>query len=108
MGSMCCGPGPARVETQLGVRGQGASRARRVVRVVVGAMIVAVIVAPWSRSYSMMDSPMDSRATLDDLATPCLLLDLDVVERNLRQMAGRAADLGVALRPHIKTHKCIE
>jgi D-serine deaminase-like pyridoxal phosphate-dependent protein len=51
---------------------------------------------------------MDSRASLDDLATPCLLLDLDVVERNLRQMAGRAAGLGVALRPHIKTHKCIE
>lgn len=51
---------------------------------------------------------MGSRASLDDLATPCLLLDLDVVERNLRQMAGRAAALGVALRPHVKTHKCIE
>jgi D-serine deaminase-like pyridoxal phosphate-dependent protein len=51
----------------------------------------------------MMISPM-----LDDLATPALLLDLDVVERNLRRMAERAATLGVALRPHVKTHKCIE
>jgi D-serine deaminase-like pyridoxal phosphate-dependent protein len=51
---------------------------------------------------------MDTRATLDDLPTPCLLLDLDVVERNLRRMAERAAALGVALRPHVKTHKCIE
>jgi D-serine deaminase-like pyridoxal phosphate-dependent protein len=56
----------------------------------------------------MMISPMGSRASVDDLATPCLLLDLDVVERNLRHMAGRAASLGVALRPHVKTHKCIE
>jgi D-serine deaminase-like pyridoxal phosphate-dependent protein len=55
----------------------------------------------------MMISPMLS-SPLDDLATPALLLDLDVVERNLRRMAARAAALGVALRPHVKTHKCIE
>jgi D-serine deaminase-like pyridoxal phosphate-dependent protein len=55
----------------------------------------------------MMVSPMDTQA-LDDLPTPCLLLDLDVVERNLRRMVERAAALGVALRPHVKTHKCIE
>ncbi len=40
--------------------------------------------------------------------TPALLLHLDVVERNLAHMAARARRLGVALRPHIKTHKCIE
>jgi len=43
-----------------------------------------------------------------DVETPALLLHLDVVERNLTQMAGRARRLGVALRPHIKTHKCLE
>ena len=42
------------------------------------------------------------------IATPALLLHLDVVERNLARMAGRARDLGVALRPHVKTHKCLE
>lgn len=46
--------------------------------------------------------------SLDSLPTPALLLDLDVLERNLRRMADRAAALGVALRPHIKTHKCVE
>jgi len=51
---------------------------------------------------------MEPRISLDDLPTPALLLDLDVVERNLRNMAGRASSLGVALRPHIKTHKCLE
>ena len=43
-----------------------------------------------------------------DVETPALLLHRDVVERNLTHMAGRARRLGVALRPHIKTHKCLE
>ncbi len=46
--------------------------------------------------------------SIHDVATPALLLDLDVLERNLQHMAGRAAALGVRLRPHIKTHKSIE
>ena len=43
-----------------------------------------------------------------DVETPALLLHHDVMERNLAQMAARAKRLGVALRPHIKTHKCLE
>ncbi|PYO39662.1 MAG: alanine racemase [Gemmatimonadetes bacterium] len=43
-----------------------------------------------------------------DLETPALLMDLEVVERNLTHMAERAKSLGVALRPHVKTHKCLE
>ena len=43
-----------------------------------------------------------------DLETPALLLYRDVMERNLKHMADRAKRLGVALRPHIKTHKCLE
>src|SRR5574341_2397019 len=42
------------------------------------------------------------------ITTPALLLHLEVVERNLAWMAGRARELGVALRPHVKTHKCLE
>jgi len=45
---------------------------------------------------------------LYDVETPALLLHLDVVERNVAFMAGRARQLGVALRPHAKTHKCVE
>jgi D-serine deaminase-like pyridoxal phosphate-dependent protein len=48
------------------------------------------------------------RMTEPAVETPALLLHLDVVERNLAWMAGRARDLGVALRPHVKTHKCVE
>ncbi len=43
-----------------------------------------------------------------DVETPALLLHQAVMERNLEQMAARAQRLGVALRPHIKTHKCFE
>jgi len=46
--------------------------------------------------------------TPEDLETPALLLHLDVVERNLTAMEQRARDLGVQLRPHAKTHKCVE
>lgn len=43
-----------------------------------------------------------------DVPTPALLLDQSILERNLTRMQDRANELGVALRPHIKTHKCIE
>lgn len=45
---------------------------------------------------------------IGQIPTPALLLDLDRLERNLAAMAGRARALGVALRPHIKSHKCLE
>lgn len=37
--------------------------------------------------------------------TPEVVIDLDVVEANVRSRAQRARDAGVALRPHAKTHK---
>jgi len=43
-----------------------------------------------------------------DAETPALLLDLDVVTRNVKRMADRARRLGVRLRPHVKTHKCVD
>jgi D-serine deaminase-like pyridoxal phosphate-dependent protein len=45
---------------------------------------------------------------VDDLATPCAVVDLDRLERNCARMADRAGALGVTLRPHVKTHKCVE
>jgi D-serine deaminase-like pyridoxal phosphate-dependent protein len=46
--------------------------------------------------------------TIDRLPTPALLLDLDILEENLHSMQERADKHLVFLRPHIKTHKCIE
>jgi len=41
------------------------------------------------------------------LDTPRLLLDADRLERNAARMAGRCAELGVTLRPHLKTAKSV-
>lgn len=41
----------------------------------------------------------------DELETPALLVDLDRMERNLDRGAAYAREHGIALRPHIKTHK---
>jgi D-serine deaminase-like pyridoxal phosphate-dependent protein len=42
---------------------------------------------------------------LDAVTTPALVVDRDRLVRNIRDMAERARSLGVALRPHAKTHK---
>jgi D-serine deaminase-like pyridoxal phosphate-dependent protein len=42
-----------------------------------------------------------------DLDTPCLVIDLDIVESNARRMAEALATRGIALRPHVKTHKSV-
>ena len=40
-----------------------------------------------------------------DLDTPALVIDMDVLDRNIRGMASHCAGLGIALRVHTKTHK---
>jgi D-serine deaminase-like pyridoxal phosphate-dependent protein len=45
---------------------------------------------------------------MNDLKTPCLLLDVGRVHRNVERMNNIARRNNVRLRPHIKTHKCIE
>ena len=44
----------------------------------------------------------------EELATPSVLIDLDVLEANIARQAGRAREAGVRLRPHCKTHKSPE
>lgn len=43
--------------------------------------------------------------TIHDLDTPAILIDLDVMERNLARMASYAREHSLRLRPHTKTHK---
>lgn len=44
---------------------------------------------------------------LAELETPALLLDEPRLRANLQRMAARMAQLGVRLRPHVKTAKCL-
>jgi len=45
---------------------------------------------------------------LTELETPCLLLDLDRLERNLQRMREHCRSKGAQLRPHLKTAKSID
>lgn len=47
-------------------------------------------------------------ARIEDLVTPALLLDRERLDRNIHRLAARARDLGVTLRPHVKTAKSID
>ncbi len=44
---------------------------------------------------------------IEDLDTPALVVDLDIMERNLRRVADYCAQYDLRLRPHTKTHKSI-
>src|SRR3954468_10659049 len=45
---------------------------------------------------------------LSDCETPCLLLDRARLDANIALMRERARELGVILRPHLKTAKSLE
>jgi Predicted amino acid aldolase or racemase len=45
---------------------------------------------------------------LNDLETPCLVLNAELMERNVARLKDRLAPLGVTLRPHLKTAKSVE
>lgn len=42
---------------------------------------------------------------IDQLDTPALVLNVDALDRNLERMAKDCRAAGIALRPHVKTHK---
>src|SRR5271170_5482071 len=42
---------------------------------------------------------------ISELDTPALVIDLDIMERNLRRAADYSKAHGLRLRPHTKTHK---
>ena len=50
---------------------------------------------------------MSSNA-LHSAKTPCLLVDIDRVRRNAARISEIARNNSVRLRPHVKTHKCVE
>jgi D-serine deaminase-like pyridoxal phosphate-dependent protein len=49
-----------------------------------------------------MDEP---QTTVGNLSTPAVLIDLDIVQRNIRRFQDYADRHGLNVRPHIKTHK---
>lgn len=46
-------------------------------------------------------------ARIDELETPVPIIDIDIVDRNLKRFQERCDKLGIANWPHIKTHKLV-
>ena len=51
------------------------------------------------------DIPASVGMRAEEVETPCIVLDLDALEANLRQMADFVGKTGISLRPHGKMHK---
>ncbi len=47
-------------------------------------------------------------ATLSTVETPCLILNIDRMDRNIARLRAHLSPMGVTLRPHLKTGKSIE
>lgn len=45
---------------------------------------------------------------LDDLVTPCCLIEKSIMQRNIKNLSDRIGTLGCKLRPHVKTHKSLD
>lgn len=45
---------------------------------------------------------------LETIKTPSLILDAARMKQNAERTTARAAQLNISLRPHVKTHKCVE
>lgn len=56
---------------------------------------------------SVSEQPPVIGRAVEELPTPALLLDVSVLRRNVKRMAEWAQGV-VSLRPHAKTHKCVQ
>ena len=60
-------------------------------------------------SYEVgFDIPAKPGMDAADIQTPCLVLDLDALERNIKKMGDYARDHGMRHRVHGKMHKSVD
>ena len=55
-----------------------------------------------------MSEPSLIGRPVNAIPTPALVVDLDRLEQNLRRLAEYFATRPAKLRPHFKSHKCVE
>ncbi|HEX4594366.1 MAG TPA: alanine racemase [Bryobacteraceae bacterium] len=62
--------------------------------------------------YEELDSRIARRdfrdMTKDVLPTPAMVVDLDLFQSNVKQMADQAKSAGIHVRPHVKVHKSVD
>src|ERR1700753_1383204 len=68
--------------------------------------------APSAFPYSEFESRIGRRdfrdITKDVLPTPCMLVEFEIFEQNIRKMADYSKTVSINMRPHVKVHKCVQ
>jgi len=87
---------------------------RRFLAANAGAMFAASIGRANTKSFPYAEfeqriAKKDFRGmTKDTLPTPCMVVDIDLFEKNLKTMADYAKKAPIFLRPHVKVHKSVD
>ena len=68
------------------------------------AAIPQYLTSKWQQKMTAITSSLKT-AIIENFGTPCPVIDLDIVERNIARVQNLCDAAGVANRPHIKTHK---
>jgi D-serine deaminase-like pyridoxal phosphate-dependent protein len=72
----------------------------------VASAVFQLLITDYPSSILLPSLPMSK--TLLNLETPCLVLDANRLEQNIARMREKMGAHKVALRPHVKTAKCLE
>jgi D-serine deaminase-like pyridoxal phosphate-dependent protein len=67
-----------------------------------------VNIQEWNWDKQRYQRVEEARMNIGDLDTPAVLVDVDIMERNLRRLATYCSEHLLNLRPHTKTHKIPE
>ena len=78
------------------------------------AIVAGVTSAPagTTNRFADLESRLARRELKDifkeDLPTPCMVVDQEIFESNLKKMADHCTKTGIHLRAHVKVHKSTE
>lgn len=81
-----------------------------------GALMAATSRAAKTTSNTFSYTELEARVarrdfrgmTKDVLPTPCMVIDLDLFDRNVKWMADQSKLAGIKVRPHVKVHKSVD
>ncbi|HZO53500.1 MAG TPA: alanine racemase [Bryobacteraceae bacterium] len=79
-----------------------------------GVLLASTVARADTKSYPYSEfeqkiAKKDFRGmTKDVLPTPCMVVDIDLFEKNLKTMADAAKVAPIFLRPHVKVHKSVD
>ena len=59
----------------------------------------------WGKAGMLATDGSLKQDIIERFGTPCAVIDLDVVDRNIARLQSLCDAAGLANRPHIKTHK---